>query len=66
MKDSKLKGSSSTSIKPPEGPQRQHHRMATGGGLTSAPEGSTEKADGWGKNSSHPGKVHKSGTSTGK
>lgn len=62
----KFKGSSSKAIKPPAGPQRQHHRMASGGGLTEEPSGNSgstgfEKSGGAWK-----GKSHKSGTSTGR
>lgn len=51
----------------PKGPIRQHHALATGKGLQKANMQDKECCDdGWGKGSSHPGKVHKSGTSTGK
>ncbi len=47
-----------------DGPQRQHHALATGKGLTPAPKGSTlSKSQSFGPGVK--GKVRKSGTSTG-
>ncbi len=48
-----------------KGPTRQHHRLATGKGLTPAPEGSTlSKDQSFGPGTSK-GKVRKSSSSTG-
>lgn len=49
----------------PKGPKNQHKELASGGALRKANTKDMECCDGWGKGSSHPGSVRKSGTSTG-
>jgi hypothetical protein len=51
----------------PSGPINQHKALATGKSLPSCDTSvkCDRSTDGWGKSSSHPGRVHKSGTSTG-
>lgn len=50
----------------PKGPKNQHKMMATGEGLQKANTRDKETVPSpWGHGTSHPGKTHKSGTSTG-
>ena len=51
----------------PDGPINQHKALATGGKLAECDTSKSETVpDPWGKTGRHPGKVRKSGTSTGK
>ncbi len=54
-------------MKYPNGPINQHKSLATGASIETCDTSDKETVPSpWGKGTSHPGTVHKSGTSTGK